>query len=370
MALFVNGVAPVALYIGEEQVVQVYLGTHLVYDGTMPAVVFAPRMIATATATVPVPHAGTTVAVPRMLATADVAVPAVAGAARILAPAMTATAESVAAVVSVPVTVEVPAMVSVAALGSDVEAGALAQGHVLSPRLEATAEMLAPTVSAGVVVSVPPMTASVDAILAAIGGAASITPSGPYAATAAALAPAATAGANVVVPRATATAAGVVPVVGGAAAVTVPAATATAQMAVPTATSFVASGMTKSGNQSWATSSQGWVTVATWTANTGTYPGSTVTSDRLVLQGGKTSATLTAEAQWSASLNNTHTLRLVDQSGTVIHTGTGVQGTSGTCNATTTGVNLTGITSIGIQMSCSALNSGTLQAAGTFLTIT
>ncbi|MFG1794116.1 hypothetical protein [Nocardia sp. NPDC049149] len=233
MSLFLNGEAPTALYVGTEQVVQAYLGTHLVYDGTRAAVVFAPRMTATVAARVPVPHAGQTVAVPPMLATADVGLPTVTASAVVAAPAMTASASAIAGVVSVPVTVEVPPMTSSALLGADVDAGALEPGHVVSPRLEATASMPVPVVNAGVTVTVPAMTATVDAVLAAIGAAAAIVPSGPQAATAAAAVPVVHAGANVVAPAATATATGRVPVVSASANPTVPAMTATATALVP-----------------------------------------------------------------------------------------------------------------------------------------
>ncbi|MEU3011040.1 hypothetical protein [Nocardia asteroides] len=134
---------------------------------------------------------------------------------------------------------------------------------------------------------------------------------------------------------------------------------------------FQPSGMTKNGTVAWAGSAT-WVTITSWTANTGTYPGSTVDgSHRLVVQGTKTGATISGQAAYTGGgFGRTHSIRLVDQSGAVIATGSPNTATSGNCTVTATGVNLAGITAVELQMS-GDFSAGTMSAgAGTFVTIT
>lgn len=136
---------------------------------------------------------------------------------------------------------------------------------------------------------------------------------------------------------------------------------------------FMPSGMTKNGTQAWPTTST-WVTVTNWTANTGTYPGSTVTANhRLLPQGSKPNATVHAEVAFSGGFfSRTHTIRLVNQNdGTVVATGTGVNGTAGTCTVTANNVDLSVHTAFGVQMNSSGDGSGNVTAgASTFVTIT
>lgn len=74
-----------------------------------------------------------------------------------------------------------------------------------------------------------------------------------------------------------------------------------------------------------------------WVADTTTYPGSTVSSDALVLQSGG-STTLTGSASWSAALSGRGQLQ-IERNGTVVVTGTAATaGTTGTATAT---VNIT-----------------------------
>ncbi|MFI9507587.1 hypothetical protein [Nocardia sp. NPDC052566] len=131
--------------------------------------------------------------------------------------------------------------------------------------------------------------------------------------------------------------------------------------------------MTKNGTQPWATAGDaGWTNIVAWTPNTGTYPGSSVVSDRLVVQGAKAAATVSAAAAFSGgSFARAHRIRLVDQTGAQIGTpGATVNADSGTCQVTATGVDLTGITSIGLQMTGTDNWCGTLANTGTALAIT
>ncbi|WP_433597936.1 hypothetical protein ACQPXH_19285 [Nocardia sp. CA-135953] len=133
---------------------------------------------------------------------------------------------------------------------------------------------------------------------------------------------------------------------------------------------FTPSGATNPGGQSWATSST-YIAVTGMVADTSTYPGSTVTSNKLNVQGSKTNATIAASIPFGSSFGGaTHTIRLVDQSGTVIGSpGSAVGGISGTCTVTASGVDLSAITSVGVEMAASGAGSGNTAATGT-LTIT
>lgn len=133
---------------------------------------------------------------------------------------------------------------------------------------------------------------------------------------------------------------------------------------------FSPSGMTKSGTQTFNVGS--WTPLTSWSADTTNYPGSSVASDQLVMQGNKASVTLTANVAFTGgTLNVSHQCRIVDQSGNVLATGSAVSANSGTCTASYTG-SLVGVTSIGVQIiSGNASYGGTVTAgATTFLQIT
>jgi hypothetical protein len=98
-------------------------------------------------------------------------------------------------------------------------------------------------------------------------------------------------------------------------------------------TAFLPSGMTKNGA---FTIPGSYTRITSWTADTTNYPGSTVSSDGLVVQGANSSATITANIPWTGSLTMTVTVR-IKVGATVVATGTGVTGTSGTSTAVATG---------------------------------
>jgi len=138
------------------------------------------------------------------------------------------------------------------------------------------------------------------------------------------------------------------------------------------ATVFTPTGMTKNGTQPWG--GQSYVPVTGWVANTGAYPGSSVVSDKLVVEGSKTGATISAQVAFSGgSFSLGHTIRLVDQNNTVIGSpGATVTGQSGTCTVTAADVDLAAITHVGVQMLLTFSSGGGTVTAGanTFLTIT
>ncbi|MGQ4601602.1 hypothetical protein [Nocardia sp. R6R-6] len=91
--------------------------------------------------------------------------------------------------------------------------------------------------------------------------------------------------------------------------------------------------MTKNGTQS---TSGSWTQITGWTADTGSYPGSTVSSNALVCQGGKASAVVSASVAWTAgAFGNSIQVRL-KQNGTVIATGTTATVSPSTASATVT----------------------------------
>jgi hypothetical protein len=140
-------------------------------------------------------------------------------------------------------------------------------------------------------------------------------------------------------------------------------------MVIQPMTGFLPSGMTKNGTQTWPLSTAGWVAVTAWTANTGTYPGSSVSSDKCVVQGSKSGSVVSASIAFTGGLG-TRTIRLVDQSGNVLATGTGATSSPATVSAPAQ--DLSGITSIGVEMSGSSPSSGGTVTSGatSFLTIT
>lgn len=332
-------------------VVAAYLGDLLIWDGTVSAFVSAPRAIATAQASAPLVQSQVpAIEMPTATATAEALPPTITVGSIVVVPVASATAAAYPPAVSVDATITVPV--------------ATASAQAISPLSDAT-------------VVVPVATATAQAHVPNVSTTGSSNIGVPVAtATTSAYVPAVTVSATIAVPVATASGAALVPSISGSATVTPPAATATAAAYAPTATvvTFTPSGMTKNGTQTWATGgTSSWTTITTWTANTGTYPGSSITSNRLVVQGSKTNATLTANAAFTGgTFSRAHRIRLVDQSGTQIGSvGATVSADSGTCTCTVTGVNLATITSVGVEMAgtdawCGTLSSG----SGTFLTIT
>lgn len=337
------------LYLGEIPLIAAYLGDLLIWDGSVSAFVSIP--IATATATAPVPAVQSqpaTIVVPIATATAATAVPTVTASSSVTAPRATASAVAPAPTVSVSASITVP----------------IATASAAGIPLLSDANIIVPIATATAVAPVP---------VVATTGSNNI---GVPIATATALAPdsVVTVSATVTAPAATAAAAATPAVVSVSATRTPPIATATASAPAPVAavTTFAASGMTKNSTMAWTTSAT-WVPITSWSANTGTYPGSSVTSDRLNVQGSKTNATVAASVPFSGgSFTRTHAIRLVDQSGSVIGAaGATITANSGTCTVTASGINLTGITSIGVQMQSNGSSAGTVSSGSTCnLTIT
>ena len=137
--------------------------------------------------------------------------------------------------------------------------------------------------------------------------------------------------------------------------------------------SFLPSGMTKNGSFTLATS---YSTVTSWTADTTNYPGSTVSSDGLVVQGGKSGASVNASLVVSnsnpAGVNATLRLILNGNTGSPLATGSAVSvpafgSTTVTVSAT---ANLSNADVVTVQALAGAGGLTTTTNASSFMHIT
>ncbi|MGK8554401.1 hypothetical protein [Nocardia gipuzkoensis] len=138
-------------------------------------------------------------------------------------------------------------------------------------------------------------------------------------------------------------------------------------LSIAVASGFNPSGMTKSGTFPLSSS---WQTIPSWTADTATYAGSTVSGNGLVAQGTKSGATLTANIPFaSGSFNASTTVRIL-VNGTLIATGSAVEGVSGTASCTATATVATGDI-VTVQGMSTGITSTTVSAGtGTYVRIT
>lgn len=98
---------------------------------------------------------------------------------------------------------------------------------------------------------------------------------------------------------------------------------------------FQPSGMNKVGTQNFVTAGA-WMLVTGWSADTTNYPGSTIVSNGLDVQGSKASATVNVSLPYTGSFSNAHTARIL-KNGVVVATGTPVSTNSGTMTASWSG---------------------------------
>jgi hypothetical protein len=125
--------------------------------------------------------------------------------------------------------------------------------------------------------------------------------------------------------------------------------------------------MNKSGTQAMGATSS-FVQITGWTADTTTYPGSTVSSNALVLQSAG-STTLNGSASWTSALTGTGQVRVV-RNGTVAATGTATAAAaSGTATVT---VNITAVAGdlITLEWLYGTFTNETITVAGTFVRAT
>ncbi len=131
--------------------------------------------------------------------------------------------------------------------------------------------------------------------------------------------------------------------------------------------SFLPSGMTKNGT---FTIPASYTKILSWTADTTNYPGSTVSSDGLVVQGANSSATITANIPWTASLSMTVTVR-IKVNNVVVATGSGATGTSGTSTALATGQTVATGDNITVEVVSTQANFGSVSSGtNTYVRVT
>ncbi|MDV6277218.1 hypothetical protein R3Q06_27360 [Rhodococcus erythropolis] len=85
--------------------------------------------------------------------------------------------------------------------------------------------------------------------------------------------------------------------------------------------SFISSGMTKNGNMAGQTGSAAYRKIIGWTADTATYPGSSVVADGLVAQSTKAGAAITAVIDAGSAWNNLTARLQISVNDTVVVTG-------------------------------------------------
>lgn len=124
---------------------------------------------------------------------------------------------------------------------------------------------------------------------------------------------------------------------------------------------FAPSGMTKNGTQPFTTS---WAQLNGWTANTGTYPGSTVVNNALQVQGSKPDATIAVSLPYSSTFSNNRRAR-IKVNGTVVATSAGFTANSGTITVTATGVAVADGDDITIEVIMETYASGSISSGGT-----
>lgn len=131
------------------------------------------------------------------------------------------------------------------------------------------------------------------------------------------------------------------------------------------AITFQPSGMTKNGTQNFTTS---WALLAGWTADTANYPGSTVVSNALQVQGEKADATISVSLPFTGSFTQGHIAR-IKLNGVVIATGPSNGASSGTMTATASSVMLADGDDVTIEVMVDTYANGSVSAGGT-VTIT
>lgn len=342
-SLFTNQVTPVAMYIGEEQVVSAYLGDVLIWDGSSSA--FVSILTAQATAVGHAPFVSSTpqpIAVPPAIATAVGLPPVLSVSVALDIPIATAIAAALPPVLRVDATINVP----IATAGA-VGVPPLTDADIVVPVAEATAQGFAPLVTTS-------------------GGANVIIPAAE--ATAQAFAPTVRVDATIAVPVATASAAATPPTVSVSATITPPVATATAAATAPVVATFANMRMNKSGSFSCGFGAE---LVTGWVAD-GSYPNTNIVSNQLKITVAGTGKTITAACAFTTNVQfNTHYMGIY-KNGVLIGTEQSlvpIPSTSGTLNFSLGSQSVAVNDTLDMRVRLTGGGTMTVQAAGTFLKI-
>lgn len=276
MTLFSRGRAAKYLRLGSEHILHAYLGEDLVFDGTVPAFVAAPKAAVTAAARAPaVSSSPAAVIAPVAAATVDAVDPAPRASSVLAVVPAEAELAGIAPAVRVDMTVA-----AVVATSSAEAIPTVSDAQVSVPTALVAAAGVVPNVetTGSAIVLPPPAGSLVD------------TP-----------APIVSASKTIVTPTATSAAAGR-DGTGFSAGLTTPAASASASAATPvvTAVNFLPSGMNRNTTQT-ANFGTTYAQVLGWNADTTNYPGSSVVSSDLIAQTAATNATI----QVSLEVQNT-----------------------------------------------------------------
>lgn len=156
MPIYRRGIAPVDIRLGIRNALQVYLGERLIWDGTVPVLIEAPRLRVALTMPDPTVRAAATVAAPALAAAAHVPDPNAGAGAGADAPALVAAGSIPAPVVGVGVTVDAPPLGAVATVPTP----AVGETVVDAPALGLVGTVPTPDVSAAVRISAPALTAA------------------------------------------------------------------------------------------------------------------------------------------------------------------------------------------------------------------
>ncbi|WP_280393258.1 hypothetical protein [Nocardia wallacei] len=288
MSLFYRGEAPIDVRLGDLDVLQLYLGDELIWDGTTPVLINAPTVRGGGHVPAAALSAGSTLAAETVHGAGLAPAPAVGGGAGVTAPAVLGVGEVPAPVLSLGMVVEL-----LAALGG---------GTVPVPAVGETRIDAEPALGGG---GMPSAVFSGGTVVTAVES---------------------TGGGDM--PD---------PVLGTGVTVSAPAAAGGGDMPDPEFVAFTPAGMTKSGTFTLSSTTN--VPVTGWTADAG----STVTSDQLVIATAGTGITIAASQQWAltTAFTRTVTMRLVRNGSEVLATGAAATipaNGSGTATVTATGV--------------------------------
>ncbi|MBH0775015.1 hypothetical protein [Nocardia bovistercoris] len=145
--------------------------------------------------------------------------------------------------------------------------------------------------------------------------------------------------------------------------------TGTGNLTAAVVPGFRPSGMNKSGTQTGPNAQNTWVQVVGWTADTTSYPGSTVTTNALVSLGAKASATVAANVSWTPSGSSNSISARLKKNGTVIATGSAA---SPAVVSTTVAVAENDLITLEVSDSygLAGIAQATINASGTYIRIT
>ena len=289
MGLFNRGQSISGMWLDGKPAIRAYLGDVLVWDGTTPAFVNVPRALASAAAVAPAVRADASMTAVRALGSSS----AIAASPTAFATVDPETAVIVTAQAGAPaVRADSIIMVETITVGAQALPAVAAQSSaatVAAPTAAVSVVAPTPSVAAHFATTVPAITVNAAAqvpVITATGAAVVNVP--VSAVNAMARVPVVSGNSSIVAFAVTADVSAKIPTLTSSSTVAAPKATATALVPVPAvvANNFVATGMTKSGNQT--------ITATAITEITGWTPdsGSTVDSNALVPGGSKTNATV------------------------------------------------------------------------------